>query len=330
MNLLFVVHRYGWPGGSEYYTAAMAEESLRRGHNVAVFAGEHKGDQNGIRVTNDPNILLLKWDLIIVHGCDTNNAQDFVLQNAKNIPSSILYMIILPSNSQTALNALEHCLYLGWSTSDDINYLHEHNVGHKAVRVRHSINHNESLGKPGFKNNHNITSKMFLSCGGYWQNKKMKELALLFLKADIPDTVLVTTGYDNRFNLMPNNVPDKIINLLIDDKSEVLSAISEADCYLMHSSQEGFGLVILESMLNKTPWIARHIAGPAMLKNFGKTYHTDDELILLLQNFNRDDFDLDSSHQYIIDNHLIANTINDIENVAATDIINKRQARFKV
>ena len=46
MRLLFVVHRYyPFPGGSEYYTAAMAEEALSRGHDVTVLTGEHQGDQ---------------------------------------------------------------------------------------------------------------------------------------------------------------------------------------------------------------------------------------------------------------------------------------------
>mgnify|MGYP003347851870 CR=1 FL=1 len=58
MNLLFVVHRYGYPGGSEQYTRDMAEESLRRGHSVAVFAGEHSGNMNGVYVTSDTNIFL--------------------------------------------------------------------------------------------------------------------------------------------------------------------------------------------------------------------------------------------------------------------------------
>jgi hypothetical protein len=206
---------------------------------------------------------------------------------------------------------------------NDLNHIKNNNVANKAVNVRHGIKYQESLGAPGFKANHNITSKMFLSCGGYWSNKKMIELADVFVQANIPDAVLVTTGYDNRSNLMPVAIPGKVIPLLIDDKAEVLSAISEADCYIMHSDQEGFGLVILESMLNRTPWISRHIAGAAKLKEFGKTYHTDDELINLLQNFELTEFDLDAAEQHVLNNHLIKHTIDDIE-ATATNAINKR------
>lgn len=318
MRLLFVVHRYiPYPGGSEYYTAAMAEEALSRGHEVAVLAGEHQGDQNGVRVSNMADILMEKWDLIVVHGGDVA-VQNFVLQNAKNIPSPILYMLILPSNSQICVQALQDCTVLGWSTMDDINHLRRHGVEKKAVRVRHGIKHEDSLGKLGFKAKHGIQGRMFLSCGGYWPNKKMKELADLFVQADIEDAVLVTTGYDNRMQLMPEPVLGKVIPLLIDDKAEVLSAIKEADCYVMHSNQEGFGLVILESMLNRTPWISRHIAGPALLKKYGKTYSRDQELIKLLQEFDPFDFNLDSAEEYVLNNHLIKHTVDDIEQAVHT------------
>lgn len=328
MRLLFVVHRYfPFPGGSEYYVQAMAEEAKSRGHDVAVLSGEHMGDQNGVRVTSEANALLEKWDLIIVHGGDVA-VQNFVLQNAKQIQSGanaspILYMLILPSNSMICRQAIEDCSYIGWSTLDDITHIKRHGVESKAVRIRHGIKHQDSIGSIGFKEKYGIKGKMFLSCGGYWPNKKMKELADLFVRANIDDTLLVTTGYDNRMGLMPNPVPGKVLPLLIDDKSDVMSAIREADCYIMHSNQEGFGLVILESMLNRTPWISRHIAGPAMLKEFGKTYNRDEELIALLNNFNDLEFDLDKAEDYILNNHLIKHTVDDIEETVKKSINNR-------
>lgn len=318
MRLLFVVHRYyPFPGGSEYYVQAMAEEALFRGHEVAVLAGEHRDDQNGVRVTSEANVLLEKWDLVVVHGGDVA-VQNFVLQNAKNIPSPILYMLILPSNSPICLQALQDCALIGWSSLDDITHIKRHGVEDKSVRIRHGIKHQDSIGTNGFKSKHGITGRMFLSCGGYWPNKKMKELADLFVQSGVEDSVLVTTGYDNRMQLMPASVPGKVIPLLIDNKAEVLSAIKEADCYVMHSNQEGFGLVILESMLNRTPWISRHIAGPALLKQFGKTYSRDQELLTLLRNFDPEEFDLDSAEQHVLNNHLIKHTVDDIEKAVHT------------
>lgn len=315
MRLLYVVHRYyPFPGGSEYYVQAMAEESLARGHQTAVLTGEHQGDQNGVHVTSDANILLQPWDLIIVHGGDVG-VQNFVLSNATRIPNPILYMLILPSETQLCLQALRDCAYLGWSTNDDMAHLNKHGVGNKAVRIRHGIKHIDSLGKIGFKSKHGITGRMFLSCGGYWPNKLMRELADVWLRADIQDAILVTTGYDNRMQLMPLAVPGKVMPLLIDDKADVLSAIREADCYVMHSSQEGFGLVILESMLNETPWIARDIAGPSLLQSFGKVYNTDQELIRLLRDFDPLAHDIPAAKQYVLDNHTIRSTVDDIEAV---------------
>lgn len=313
-KLLFVVHRYyPFPGGSEYYVQAMAEEALNRGHQVSVFAGEHQGDQNGVRVSSEVQYLLEPWDLIIVHGCDVN-VQNFVLSNARLITSPILYMLILPSGSPTSIQALKDCRYIGWSTHEDLAYINKHQVQAKAVNVRHGIKHFDSVGQSGFKAKHGISGPMFLSCGGYWHNKAMKELANLFKKADIKDAVLVTTGYDNRSNLMPEPATN-VIPLMIQDKADVLSAISEADCYLMHSYIEGFGLVLLESMLNSTPWIARYGSGAALLERWGKTYTSDDQLIQLLRDFKRQDFDIIGAKQHVLKNHLISNTIDDIEAV---------------
>ena len=316
MKLLFAVHRYApFPGGSEYYTQAMAEEAASRGHEVAVLAGEHQGDLNGIHVTSDAQILGWPWDLIVVHGGDVG-LQNFVLSNAPRIPSPILYMLILPSNSDVCVTALKECAYLGWSTPDDINHIRKHGQSDKAKRVRHGIKLEDSIGRPGFKAKHGITKRMFLSCGGYWPNKKMRELADVFKHAELEDAVLVTCGYDNRMDLMPA-ASDNVIPLLIDDKAEVLNAISEADCYLMHSNQEGFGLVILESMLNATPWISRQIAGAAMLNKFGQTYQTDGQLINLLKNFDPIIYDLPAAKQHILDNHTIGSTVDDIEHIIA-------------
>ena len=314
MKLLFAVHRYApFPGGSEYYTQAMAEEAASRGHEVAVLAGEHQGDLNGIHVTSDAQILGWPWDLIVVHGGDVG-LQNFVLSNAPRIPSPILYMLILPSNSDVCVTALKECAYLGWSTPDDINHIRKHGQSDKAKRVRHGIKLEDSIGRPGFKAKHGITKRMFLSCGGYWPNKKMRELADVFTRSNLEDAVLVTTGYDNRMDLMPVT-SNCVMPLMIDDKAEVLSAISEADCYLMHSNQEGFGLVILESMLNETPWISRQIAGAAMLNKFGQTYQTDGQLINLLKNFDPILYDLPAAKQHILDNHTIRSTVDDIEAV---------------
>lgn len=314
MRLLYVVHRYApYPGGSEIYVQAMAEESLRRGHDVAVFTGEHKGDLNGVRVTGDASILLETWDLIIVQGGDVN-VQNFVLTNAARLRSPVLYLLVLPSNSDVCVRALHDCPLLGVSTPADRTHCETHGVAHKAVQVRHGITWQTCVGEPGFKTKHGITGRMFLSCGGYWPNKAMRELAELFKAADI-DGTLVTTGYDDRYGLMPEKTA-RVMPLMIDDRSEVLSAMHDADCLIMHSYTEGFGLVLLEAMINQTPWVAREIAGAELMKIHGLTYQSDAELVTHLRNFSRSRFDIKKAYDHVIGNHLISHTVDDIEAAA--------------
>ena len=99
---------------------------------------------------------------------------------------------------------------------------------------------------------------------------------------------------------------------LIDDRDDVISAISETDLYILHSFKEGFGLVLLESMLNKTPWIARNIAGAETMKEYGLVYNENHELVSGLRSFMRDGQMIDRAHNYVTTNHLIKNTVDDI------------------
>lgn len=312
LNLLFVVHRYPpYPGGSEYYVRDMAEAAASQGHTVAVLAGQHGGDRNGVHVTHDGGILSQPHDLIIVHGADVA-IQDFVLKNAAKIPSPILYLIILPSETPVALEALKAARWVGCSTPADWAHAEKHDVAHKAVEVRHGIRINDSIGVEGFKAKHGIkTRQMFLSCGGYWPHKQMRELAELFTEAAPADTTLVLTGYDNRANAMPQE-SEFVKPFLFDDKQEVMNAMREADLLILHSEKEGFGLVLLEAMLNETPWAARHIAGAQLLQDLGFTYIENSELINFMRDFKRNPVQIKKAYEYVTENHLIEHTLSDI------------------
>ena len=312
-KICFVVHRYApFPGGSEYYVQQMAEECVQRHHDVTVIAGEHKGHLNGVRVTSDANDLQDK-DLIVVHGGDVG-VQNFVLSNASRIESPMLYMLIKPSESAVCLQALKDVQYIGCSAPEDWDHVVKHGVEYKSHKVIHGISPIDCIGEEGkFKDKYGIPKdkKMFLSCGGYWPNKKMIELADAFRKADLKDAILVTTGYDNRFGIMPH-ASENVIPLMVEDPKDIKNAIADADCYVMNSDAEGFGLVILESMINKTPWISRNIAGAKLLADYGQVYDTEEELIPLLQNFQRDINKVEYAYQHVIQNHLIKNTVDDI------------------
>lgn len=315
-KILYVVHRYApYPGGSENYVKNMAEETLKRGHEVAVFAGEHKGDLNGVRVTSDSRILFDNWDLIVVHGVDVN-IQNLIYVNATNIPSPILYLLILPSNSEISKYAMKHVAYLGTSTSADLRHITKYGVVHKGRQVRHGIVKEDSIGKPGFREKYNIkTKKMFVSSGGYWQNKCMNELVRAFNLSELSDTTLVLTGYDNRSGLMPKET-EFVKPFLIEDRDDVMSAIKEADLYILNSYSEGFGLVLLEAMINKTPWAATNIAGAETMASYGFTYDNDDQLINYLKNYKGKDLEaVELAYNYVINNRLIENTVDDILNI---------------
>ena len=313
MKICFVVHRYApFPGGSEYYVQQMAEECVQRHHDVTVIAGEHKGDLNGVRVTSEAQYLQ-DQDLVVVHGGDVG-VQNYVLANAKHINSPMLYMIIKPSDSPVTTQALQDVKFIGCSAPEDWEHVKKWNAEDRARKVIHGISPTDCIGTKGrFKDKYGIPKdkKMFLSCGGYWPNKKMIELAIAFEQADLKDAVLVTTGYDNRHNIMPT-ARGNIIPLMVEDPQDVKDAIADADCYLMNSDAEGFGLVILESMINKTPWIARNIAGARLLAEFGEVYNTEEELVKLLKEFYRKDKKVEYAYQYVIHNHLIKNTVDDI------------------
>ena len=310
-KICFVVHRYApFPGGSEYYVQQMAEECVQRHHDVTVLAGEHKGHLNGVRLTSDANDLLNK-DLIVVHGGDVN-VQNFVL--TKQINSPILYMLIKPSESNICLQALQDVKFIGCSAPEDWEHVKKFGVESKSHKVIHGISPTDCIGTAGrFKDKYNIPKdkRMFLSCGGYWPNKKMIELAEAFKKADLKDAILVTTGYDNRFNIMPH-ASDNVMPLMVEDPKDIKDAIVDADCYVMNSSEEGFGLVILESMINKTPWISRNIAGAKLLSRYGTVYDTEEQLTEILKTWKPDDFTTALAYKHVLQNHLIKNTVDDI------------------
>jgi glycosyltransferase involved in cell wall biosynthesis len=306
------VHRYPpFPGGSEYYVRDMAQAALAAGHKASVLTGQHQGNQHGVHVTSDGNILAKPFDLIIVHGADVV-IQDFVLKNAAKIPSPILYLLILPSETPTALQAMRDARWIGCSTPADWAHAEKHNAAHKAVEVRHGIDAPACLGNEGFRTAHGIkTPYMFLSCGGYWPHKQMRELVEVFNQTGRSDTTLVLTGYDNRSHAMPE-ISQFVKPLLIDDKQTVMDAMREADLLILHSSAEGFGLVLLEAMLNETPWAARDIAGAHMMASFGFTYTNDDQLLNYMKSFMREPLTVKKAYAYVQTQHLIQHTLSDI------------------
>jgi glycosyltransferase involved in cell wall biosynthesis len=100
---------------------------------------------------------------------------------------------------------------------------------------------------------------------------------------------------------------------MVEDREDVLSAIHDADLYIMHSFSEGFGLVLLESMLNKTPWASRKIAGANLMNEFGFTYENDHQLREYILDFDGVKQEkIETAYEYVTLNHMIKNTVDDI------------------
>jgi len=308
MRLLFVVHRYApYPGGSEYYVQNMAEEMLKRGHEVFVLAPTNQGDYNDVKVLDDFYALGEKWDLIIVHGGDVQ-AQNIVHLNADRIQSPVLYLIVKPSDSKMCVNGLTHHRFLGYSTSMDVQHLRKHNVLERGRRIRHGIEVHHYM-----RYNPEKKKTVFVSAGGFYPHKAMGPLAEAFTKAKILNAELHLYGYGEE-HLMPAE-NDVVKCFFGKSKTDVLFEISGADAYIMNSYEEGFGLVLLEAMMNKTPWYAREVAGAKDMCYYGTTYKNETELMELLRNHKRDDKKIDDAYNYVMTNHTIQDTCNDIEDV---------------
>jgi hypothetical protein len=229
----------------------------------------------------------------------------------------VLYLLVSHSQKGTFKKGLSDCALAGWSTPADFSILQSHDCLDKACHIRHALPLATSVGHPGFREKFGIPARrrLFLSCGGYWPHKRMKELAAIFEQAKV-DALLVTTGYHTRPWLMPRR-SDKVLPLFIEDRRDVLSAMAEADCYIMHSAHEGFGLVLLEAMLNRTPWIAHEVGGAIPLKAYGTTYQSDDELRSLIETFSRDDEQVARGERFVRSQHLVEHAVDDIERAAS-------------
>jgi glycosyltransferase involved in cell wall biosynthesis len=311
-KLLFVVHRYApYPGGSEYNVQRLAEEALRRGHRVTILADTHLGDYRGVRVTSDRRVMREPFDLIIVHG--DLSPQKAVLAKAHRLRSPVLFLLVEPKTRDHVLQGMQRASFVGWGTSFDLEHIRHFGHATKATRCRYGVPAS-TQGRPGFKAAFGIrTSRMYLSAGGFWPRKGMEELTRAFLEARPPDTTLVLMGYDLRRGV-PDGAPGVRVVVSAEHQA-VLDAMCEADLYVMNSRSEGFGVVLLEAMLNRTPWAARDIAGAHDLRDCGTVYATYEDLVRLLASFAADPVEVARAHERVLTNHLIEYAFDDIESL---------------
>ena len=311
MKICFVIDKY-LPnvGGGTYYVQQLAEECVSRGIDVTVVTESQNDEINGVKVECKPSFLNDN-DLVVVHGSGPS-PQRYVVANYKKINSRMLILPIEPSNSSELLEAAQNVYAVGCSTIEDWEWAESVGLNKNVHYIPHSINKETNIGTKGlFKKKLGIdeNTKMFLSCGGYWDNKRMKQLVGAFLIANVPDSVLVTTGYC-RFDNIPKD-SDNVMNMYLEDVADVKNAMADADCYIMNSIIEGFGMVILEAMINKVPWIGQNIAGARLLSDFGTTYSSQEQLIEILRG-DIDSSKVDDGYIHIVNNHLVSHTVDRI------------------
>ena len=310
-KIVWAVHRYyPYPGGSENNVRNIAEAMVGLGHDVTVWSPVNQGDRNGVKVTDDPNVMLdPSVDLVIIHGAGPG-AQNYIINNLQVINKKSIYYIIKPEETPIHIDALNKCTYIAASTQEDYKFVKKYNVEDKTIHVRYGVMESEVYGQKIFRDKFNLPKdkKMFLSCGGYWYNKGMKELANDFLKANRNDAFLVTTGYNDDLNFKPHEITDKVYNFILNDHRDVYNAMADANYYVMNSFEEGYGIVLLEAMFNKLPWISRHIAAAKLFGEHGVTYDTSEDLVDIIKNIDDYNYNFDFSYDMVKENHTSIHT----------------------
>jgi glycosyltransferase involved in cell wall biosynthesis len=306
MKLLFIVHRtYPYNGGSEYNVKLISDGLANIGYDVSVLTDVSNGNYGKVRVVNDRNLLFSnEYDWIIIHGNDMP-IQDYALNNITKIKSKILYWIIKPSDSESAINGFKYATAVGWGTSYDYKHIIKYDCLNKAKYIRYASDIQNSI---GVKSNNKF--RYFCSSGGFGHHKRFDELIQTFLDSNIPNTKLILTGY---IGDKPNISNDNIMIYSIDNRSDYLNILTNADLYIMNSIDEGFGLVLLDAMINKVPWISRNIAGATDMMEYGNVYSDLEELKFLMQNFSHDIEKIENSYKYVLNERSTCSMIKDFE-----------------
>lgn len=306
MKILFVVHRtYPYNGGSEYNVKLISEALSKEGYDVYVLTDISNGNYGDVKILNDRNILFSdQFEWIIIHGNDMP-IQDFVLNNIEKVKSKTLYWIIKPSNSNSAINGFKYANIIGWGTSYDYNHLCKYNCINNARYIRYSSDVNNSIGNKTDKK-----FKYYCSSGGFGGHKGFDELVEIFLESKLENTKLILTGY---IGDKPDYKNKNIIVQSIDNRKEYLDILANSDLYIMNSFDEGFGLVLLDAMINKVPWISRNIAGATDMSKYGDVYSTSEELKQLLLTYKKDELKIESAYQHIVTERNITNMVKDFK-----------------
>ena len=105
------------------------------------------------------------------------------------------------------------------------------------------------------------------------------------------------------------------------EREEVLDALCDADLYVMNSAWEGFGLVLLEAMLNGCEWAANAGAGASDdLASMGNVYSSQENLVSLLSSFTRDEAKAKANQARCLQSFTVRSTVDQIERIVDAEI----------
>ncbi len=128
--------------------------------------------------------------------------------------------------------------------------------------------------KPGRKRHPGLPSRYVLFVGQRGAYKDFSTLARAFALADLPEDVKLVAVGGGKFsprehsNLHELGISQRTVHLNLSD-AQLVSAFSNADCFVFPSTIEGFGLPTLEAMASGCPTVLadvethREVGGPA-------------------------------------------------------------------
>lgn len=317
MKIILSTIGYGRSGGTESVARDLAWGLLQKGYDFTILTETSVGDHTPIHVTGDLNILRSADVVFQVGAFSMMDYEVLEMRRRRLFQAPLLVWSIEPcekffrwmTDPQTGLP--QDKIMFAYSVEYALHHLQHVGLGHLGVKIRYGVP--TVVGRPGFRKKRGITtSKMFLTAGGFDIRKKQHELIKTFKEVNPPDTTLVVTGHRGLGNAPQEQEGVRV--LVPDDRQELMDAMFESDLLIMNSEAEGFGLVLLEAMFNKTPWAANKVGATRFkedLADYGYVYENEDGLKRAFAEYGK--IDVMKAFRFAEANHTTDVMVNDAE-----------------
>ena len=317
MKVVLSTVGYGRSGGTESVARDLAWGLLRKGYDITILTETSVGDHAPLTVTKDFSILKNANIILQVGVFSMMDYEVVEMRRRKIFTAPILIWSIEPEQkffrwmTDPMTGIPQNEILCGYSVQYAKHHLDAVGLGHLGMKIRYGVP--ATIGRPGFRKKRGITtSKMFLSAGGFDARKRQHELIKVFVENKPADTTLVVTGHRTLHNAPQET--DGVRVIVPDDRQELMDAMFEADLLIMNSDAEGFGLVLLEAMFNKTPWSANKV-GAAIYKedlaDYGYVYENEEGLAKAFTEYEK--LDVMRSYRFAEVNHTIDVMVDDTE-----------------